>query len=254
MTDDSARKRSTADSFGERADRYLASPIHREGEDLDRLASWCAGATRALDVATGAGHTAGALVDVGVPTVVATDASPRMVATAVTAFPDVSGVVGDAERLPVADDAFEAVTCRIAAHHFPSPEAFVAEVARVLRPGGVIAFEDLVAPPDGAMAAFLDRLERLHDPSHVESHPMPTWEAWLARAGFAVERTVHLMEPLPFDSWVAGMDDPVAAAHLRRSLLEAPPEVASFFDIRTAGDQVRSFRSPKALIQATLVG
>ena len=59
--DDSERTATTAASAGASADGYRDSDTHRAGEDLDRIASWCAGATRALDVATGARHTARAL-------------------------------------------------------------------------------------------------------------------------------------------------------------------------------------------------
>lgn len=179
MDERSNQKSATADSFGESADGYLDSNTHREGEDLELLASWCDDATRALDVATGVGHTAGALVDAGIPDVVASDASPSMVATSVDSFPGARGVVADAERLPFATDAFDAVTCRIAAHHFPDPEAFVGEVARILRPGGTFALEDNVTPEDEALDSFLDRLEELRDPTHVRSYRTSTWQQWL---------------------------------------------------------------------------
>nr|WP_223301889.1 class I SAM-dependent methyltransferase [Haladaptatus sp. R4] len=140
--DELERKRATTDSFGAVAASYLDSDVHREGADLELLASWCDGASTALDVACGAGHTAGALAETAdADTVVAADATPEMVETATDAFP-VVGTVADAERLPFSDEAFDAVTCRIAAHHFPNPDAFVSEVARVLAPGGVVAFED----------------------------------------------------------------------------------------------------------------
>ncbi|MEF8819095.1 MAG: hypothetical protein V5A82_05800 [Haloferacaceae archaeon] len=47
--DDPERKAATAASFGASAAGYRDSDTHRAGEDLDRLASWCGGATRALE-------------------------------------------------------------------------------------------------------------------------------------------------------------------------------------------------------------
>lgn len=138
-------KHTTAARFDAAAPDYLESDAHHTGADLETLAPWCADADRALDVAPGAGHTAGALGDAGVGTVVATDTAPAMVATAVETY-GVEGCVADAERLPFATETFDAVSCRIAAHHFPAPEQFVAEAARVLAPGGVLALEDNVAP------------------------------------------------------------------------------------------------------------
>lgn len=252
--DESDRKTATADSFGEGAEGYRTSRTHSEGEDLDRLASWCDDATVALDVATGAGHAAGALREAGVPRVVAADASPAMVATSVRSFP-VEGVVADAERLPFGADAFDAVTCRIAAHHFPDPRAFVAEVARVLRPGGVFALEDTVAPENDALASFLDRLETLRDPTHVSARRLSTWQRWLADAGFDVTETVQMATTLRVDPWIdriASLDAEDGDA-VRRYLGEAPPEAVECFGIEYGDGGACSFESPKGLFRAVSV-
>lgn len=251
----SDRKSATAVAFGDSAEGYRRSEVHREGEDLDRLAGWCADAERALDVATGAGHTAGAVVRAGVATVVALDAAPAMLETAVDSFPAVRPAVGDAERLPFADASFDAVACRIAAHHFPDPLAFVDEAARVLRPGGTLAFEDLVVPEDRALATFLNELERLRDPTHVESRALSTWRGWFEAAGFAVEETVRLRKRLAFEPWLerSGALDEAGAERVRRHLLDAPPAALAAFDVEFADDEVVSFASPKGLVRAVRV-
>jgi SAM-dependent methyltransferase len=250
--DDTERKTAAAASFGASADGYRDSATHRGGDDLDRLASWCADAARALDVATGPGHAARALRAAGVGRVVATDAAPAMVATAREAVPGLDGVVGDAERLPFAAGSFDAVTCRIAAHHFPDPEAFVAEVARVLRPGGTLALEDNVAPANDALAAFLDRLERARDPTHAESHRTATWHGWLRDAGFAVRETDHVAKRIAVGPWVdrISSDDAASEAEIRRRLDDAPAPVAEAFGVEYDGGTAVAFESRKALIRA----
>ncbi|ELZ74787.1 class I SAM-dependent methyltransferase [Haloferax volcanii] len=246
----SDEKRRTAAQFGSAAESYFDSEVHRLGADRETLASWCRGATRALDVATGAGHTAGAIADAGVSSVVAADAAPEMVATAVREYP-VAGVVADAERLPFADDVFDAAACRIAAHHFPDPEAFVAEVARVLEPGGVFAFEDNVAPEDAALAAFLDGVEVLRDPTHVELHPVSRWREWFAAAGLSVETVETAAIRLQFDPWTERTNvSPADRDELERRFREAPEEAKELFDVEFDGDSVVSFANPKALIRA----
>jgi SAM-dependent methyltransferase len=251
MTDE---KRATARAFGDAADQYFESAVHRDGEDLQTLASWCADADRALDVATGAGHTAGAVAAAGVPTVVAADVSPEMVETAVSEY-GVAGVVADAERLPVCEDAVDAVTCRIAAHHFPDPASFVDEVARVLEPGGTFAFEDNVAPEAETLAAFLDGIERLRDPTHVALSPVSQWREWFEGAGLTVEETRRAALTLDFEAWVdrtgVAPDD---RAELQRRFREASPAARERFEVEFDADgDVVSFANPKALIRARRV-
>jgi ubiquinone/menaquinone biosynthesis C-methylase UbiE len=252
MTDTADDKRATADSFGVAADAYLDSDVHRQGDDLDRLASWCADASVALDVATGAGHTAGAVAAAGASRTVATDASPEMVATAVSEFDGVEGVVADAERLPFSADAFDAAACRIAAHHFPDPQAFVEEVARVLEPGGTFALEDNVAPEDDELGEFINRVEALRDPTHVESYATSQWHEWLSAAGFEIEETLHLKKTLTFDPWTAAQSLTAdEKTRVEDVLLDASDEATEFYEIEVEDGEVVSFANLKALVRAT---
>jgi len=248
---DADRKAASAAAFGAGAAAYRESAVHSEGADLATLASWCGDARVALDVATGAGHVAGALRGAGVERVVATDAAPAMAATCRASYPGVEAVVGDAERLPVATGAVDAVTCRIAAHHFPDPEAFVAEAARVLRPGGTFAFEDNVAPAADGVAAFVNRLERMRDPTHVRSHAAGTWRDWLREAGFSVETTEHVVKRIEVGPWIDRAPGSASEAAIRETLDGAPAPAAEALAFRRdETGRVTSFGSPKALFRA----
>lgn len=66
--------------------------MHRKGTDLETLAKWCAESTRAIDVATGSGHTAEVLLEIGVPNIVTSDASVSMVAMAIDSYPGLEGL------------------------------------------------------------------------------------------------------------------------------------------------------------------
>jgi ubiquinone/menaquinone biosynthesis C-methylase UbiE len=92
---------------------------------------------RVLDVATGTGLVAAELVARGC-TVAGLDASEPMLACARRRVPGAAFVSGQAERLPFADRAFDAVVCAQAFHWFER-EAALAESIRVVRPGGVVA-------------------------------------------------------------------------------------------------------------------
>lgn len=252
MDDGAEQKRSAADLFGKHAESYLDSTVHRTGDDLEQLVEWVGRADRALDVATGAGHTAGALAAGEVDQVVAADAAPEMVATATRAFPNVAGVVSDAERLPFASDSFDAVTCRIAAHHFPNPAAFVAEVARVLDAGGTFALEDNVAPNDDALDAFLNRIEGLRDPTHVRSHRVGDWLQWLEGAGFTVETSRVVTKTLEYDDWVANVDVPDEHREgLEEAFADRPPGATATFEIDESDNGIESFANLKLLLRAS---
>jgi SAM-dependent methyltransferase len=79
-----------------------------------------------------------------------------------------------AERLPFADASIDVVTAFDVLEHVPSPELLLAEVARVLRPGGLF----VGATPDPLL---FDRAEATHVAEHVPSW----WVRTLERAGLA---------------------------------------------------------------------
>ena len=150
-TKDSVRER-----FGAAAPHYAASWPHATGPDLTALvtAADLREGDVALDVGCGAGHTAFALAGVAAR-VVALDLTQAMLEQTRTGAVDrglrhVEAREGDAEQLPFDDESFDVVTSRLAAHHFPHAERFVAEAHRVLRPGGRFVLSDTISPDDDA--------------------------------------------------------------------------------------------------------
>ena len=77
-------------------------------------------------------------------------------------FPEVKTLTGTAEQIGLPDASVDAVVCAQAFHWFATPEA-VAEMRRVLRPGGVLGLiwngRDTRVPWVAAMAAIIDRHE-----------------------------------------------------------------------------------------------
>ena len=90
------------------------------------------------------------------------DLNPGMLATARRLAPAIEWREGRAEALPFADATFDAVTCQFALMFFQDRPTALAEMWRVLRPGGKMAvavWGALSATPGyAAMVALLDRL------------------------------------------------------------------------------------------------
>lgn len=104
------------------------------------LEDWdLSGATTLLDVGCGSGQTAlpAALKGLRVTGVdIAENLIQAAREAAAAAQLNVQFDVGDAEALPYADQSFDAVISLIGAMFAPRPEQVVAELARVLKPGG----------------------------------------------------------------------------------------------------------------------
>jgi ubiquinone/menaquinone biosynthesis C-methylase UbiE len=171
-------------TWSERAQLYRDSAAHREGEDLDLVVEWSKGAENALDVATGGGHVARRLREAGL-NVVTIDPAPGM-------QPD---VISRAEELPFADRSFDAVACRVAAHHFENVRGSVAEMARVSR-DRVIVVDNL----------FLDdqaeKADKVRDPSHVRNYSEAEWRDFFEAAGLRVEEVRRFDKPIELEPWL----------------------------------------------------
>jgi SAM-dependent methyltransferase len=174
-----------SEPWSARAELYRTSPVHMEGEDLDLMVEWSAGARTALDVATGGGHVARRLREAGLQ-VVTCDPAPGM-------RPD---VICPAEHLPFADGSFDVVACRRAAHHFEDVAAAVLEMGRVA--SSLVLLQDAIRVSDQA-----EHAERLRDPSHVLHYTEDEWRDYFAAAGLEVEAAEHFVEHLDFESWLA---------------------------------------------------
>lgn len=174
-----------SDVWSERAAAYVESDAHRAGEDLDILVDWAAGAATALDVATGGGHVARRLREVGIE-VVTCDASPGMA-------PD---VIAPAESLPFADGSFDVVTCRTAAHHFADVRAGVREMARV--GGQAVLLVDTLY-----MGADVEEAETLRDPSHVRNYTAAEWREIVQEAGLGLDDVRFLEHSFDLAAWLA---------------------------------------------------
>jgi SAM-dependent methyltransferase len=111
--------------YAEAAVRWALEPV-RDGR-----------AVRVADVGAGTGKLTATLIGLGAE-VTAVEPDPQMLAELRRTIPEVRSVPGSAEDIPLADASLDAVLAGQAMHWFDMNRA-LPEIARVLRPGGVLA-------------------------------------------------------------------------------------------------------------------
>lgn len=229
--------------FSKQATKYESSPVHARGEDLQWIveAASLNGSERVLDVATGTGHTAMALA-AGARTVVGVDLTARMVesATSLTeerGLQNVQFVVSDVVQMPFPSSYFDLVACRLAAHHFADSDAGIAEISRVLKPGGRFILVDHIAPEEPALDRFINRIDWLRDGSHVREWTVSEWIEKCNRVGIEarLDRSWHLN--MSFSWWIQ-QAAPAADRRdeIRRMMQEADQETKQAFQLQFDDD------------------
>jgi SAM-dependent methyltransferase len=191
------------DLWSDRADAYRTSAIHSQGPDLDLTVEWCEpgpGVT-VLDVATGGGHVARRLRELGA-TVVTVDPAPGMKAD----------TTAPAEDLPFADGSFDAVACRVAAHHFADVLQAVKEMARVAKHRVVICDNTFVSESS-------EEADRVRDPSHVRNYGVAEWHSFFELAGLDVAAEEFMQRPLEIQPWLDRAQTPPQDQPRMRELL-----------------------------------
>jgi demethylmenaquinone methyltransferase/2-methoxy-6-polyprenyl-1,4-benzoquinol methylase len=178
-----------------------------------------------LDVATGTGLVARELARRNVR-VVGLDQSHAMLSrAAASGRPNerLRFVLGQAQALPFADQVFDAVTFTYLLRYVDDPAATVAELARVLRPGGVMASLEFHVPPEpwaragwlaytrgvmplvgGAVSSEWYRTGRFLGRSISEftgRYPLPVQVRWWQEAGMRRVRTKLLSNGAAVVTW-----------------------------------------------------
>lgn len=251
--DAAAAKARVLAQFGSVGDAYVRSTGFAVAGDLQRMVELAQPqpTDRLLDIATGGGHVAVTFAP-HVATAIASDLTPEILHHAANYFVElgltnVETAVVDAEAMPFADNAFEIVTCRIAPHHFPRPDRFVAEVARVLTADGRFILIDSTVP-DGEAAVFINEFERLRDSSHVRALSTGEWASLLAESGLHVEVQESYHKRHDFDDWTArARMDAEAKAALATMILSAPQAMHDALMVEQDGDRLVAFSDTKTL-------
>jgi ubiquinone/menaquinone biosynthesis C-methylase UbiE len=153
---------------------------------------------KALDVGCGTGRVTEILVSLG-HEVTGIDPTPAMLEAAKAKSIRATFVDGDVSAMSAADESVDLVTCSLALTHVEDLGSAMMEMARVVRPGGVVVLSDVhpIAVATGAHAGF-----RREDGSrgtarnHVHWHSVYI-EAFIA-AGLVIERCEEPLVGEPF--------------------------------------------------------
>lgn len=179
-----------------------------------------------LDLAAGTGKLSRALLAGGLD-VIAVEPQPSLRAILERRIGAERTRDGVAEAIPLADESVAAVTVADAFHWFDRPRA-LAEMHRVVRPGGGLALIDMSR--DWREASWSEELERIvvgSRPEHPNFDGAP-WQDFVSAAeGWSEPWEVHVTARQPTDperivahmasiSWIAGLPDPEREATLGR--------------------------------------
>ena len=119
------------------------------------------------------------------------DLTPRMIEVAKEKkLANTRFLIGDSENLPFADSTFDAVVCTNSFHHYPNPQAFMNETARVLRIGGRLILRDYTS--NNFMLWLMNHIEmplaRLFGHGDVKIHSCGDVRAMCEIAGLKVQK------------------------------------------------------------------
>lgn len=219
-------------------DGFTAGADAEYEEQIIPLTRSClTGARRVLDVGTGEGQIARVAVADGAELVVGVDPTVAQLSVAHARGGGPTYARASAEALPFPDASFDAVVVCLVFEHIPDHEPAIAEIARVLEPGGRFVFllnhPLLQAPNSGwvidhileeeywRVGPYLDEDVTMEElaPGVVlpfVHRPLSQYVNAMAAHGLLVER---MEEPAPPEGFLARADEYKAAASIPRLLL-----------------------------------
>jgi SAM-dependent methyltransferase len=147
--------------------------------------------------------------------------------------------LGDATALEFEDGSFDGAITRFSLHHIPAPQRVVEEMARVVRPGGCVVISDHARDAAPAVAAWVEEIERLRDPSHWACLTPDRLREIAAATGLELDREKLVPFELDFEGWRDRSSGGKEAAALIDRLLAEAPRGAEAFRVVGEGDERR---------------
>ena len=146
---------------------------------------YCKHAERLLEIGSGMGHLVAQLEDSF--ETFGMDLNHWAVKESKAVVEETALQTASAEEIPFADGSFGVVIIKHIVEHLPNPEKAIAEIGRVIAPGGIL----ILATPN------LDSLLKpwkgeswigYQDPTHISLKPPSDWLSWIEGSGFSLKR------------------------------------------------------------------
>jgi SAM-dependent methyltransferase len=227
-------------------------PLTAQSADMTLDAAGVVSGSKVLDVCTGHGVLALAAINRGA-NVCALDFAEAMIAAARRNVPASECRQGDAQNLPYPDDTFDAVVCGYGIIHVPEPDRALAEMRRVLRPGGraAISVWQRLSQDNGfgLVMGAIKAHGRLdvplpHGPDFFQFGDLESLKGALTQTGFTDVSATGMQLTLPLEQPTAFIDAVLNGTVRAKALLLAQDD-AALSNIRTAVTQAvdRLFRT-----------
>jgi SAM-dependent methyltransferase len=200
-------------------ERLRSDPSGLASTDVTDRVLEAAGAVRdfeVLDAGCGTGELCRRLVDRGARAS-GVDLCPGLLARARALTPRAGLAQADAQALPFATSRFDLATSVLVLHYLEDPDRAVAELARVVRPGGRLILCDRICSADPVLRAAQIGVERLRNPLIQKILSSEDLDLLLGDAGFEITHAVEFRRTELLESWLAGTD-PRRAAVVRAEI------------------------------------
>jgi SAM-dependent methyltransferase len=165
-------------------------------------------------------------------------------------------VQGAARELPIKPGEMDLVYCVNALHHFTSPETFISEAHRALRPGGILAILGSDFPASREDWYIYKYFKGVYETDIKRFPPWRTVAGWLKKTGFKIRDLVQVEHILEHKKGTDVLRDPFLQKHACSQLALLSEEAyqeglrAIKSDLVTADDKDREivFKSEVAIM------
>lgn len=245
----------TAEAWSKLGDNYAASNVHKFGPSLAKLITLARPNEHdvCLDIGTGAGHTAAALAQTA-KKVFGLDPSEGMRKAAQETYGHLANlefVPGSSEETGFPDNTFDIITARHTLHHHPSMPRTLAEIKRVLKPGGRLVIVDEITPNEN-VNDWYHALEVTRDPTHFRAYYVNEWKAFIREANLTwILGDTETIYRLEVESWIERMKPSAKQAeNVRQLFRDANLEAQNIFNIVYQDNSAVTFDMPMLVMLA----